>query len=81
MLFSMRMWYFIIFLFIVLSLVGYFLQKVPASRESECEKEDSMDFSLDDHVFYTYTTMCARGAHNTCAQLCITQLSKNIEKE
>ncbi|KYM88788.1 hypothetical protein ALC53_02553 [Atta colombica] len=59
-LFSWQTWLYIIFLFIILSCVGYFLQKVSMSK-SKHKRKDSVGFSLGDHFFYSFTIMSARG--------------------
>ncbi|XP_072759176.1 uncharacterized protein [Anoplolepis gracilipes] len=56
-LFSPTTWYSVVFLFIILSFVGYFLQKIPI----DYEKETSVNFSLNDHFFYSFAMMCGQG--------------------
>ncbi|CAL1673901.1 unnamed protein product [Lasius platythorax] len=58
-LFSPKTWYFVVFLFIILSLVGYFLQKIPMDYKPE--KEVSVNFSLGDNFFYSFAMMCGQG--------------------
>ncbi|KYN22207.1 putative glutamate receptor, partial [Trachymyrmex cornetzi] len=59
-LFSWQTWLYIIFLFIILSCVGYFLQKVSMGK-SKRKRKGSVGFSLGDHFFYSFTIMSARG--------------------
>ncbi|XP_018313472.1 uncharacterized protein [Mycetomoellerius zeteki] len=59
-LFSWQTWLNTVFLFIILSCVGYFLQKVSMSK-SKHKREGSVGFSLGDHFFYSFTIMSARG--------------------
>ncbi|XP_011706807.1 PREDICTED: uncharacterized protein LOC105461984 [Wasmannia auropunctata] len=59
-LFSWKTWFYTVFLFIILSCVGYFLQKVPTD-EPKHKRRGSINFSLGDHFFYSFTIMSARG--------------------
>ncbi|XP_011871309.1 PREDICTED: glutamate receptor 2-like [Vollenhovia emeryi] len=59
-LFSWQMWLYILSLFAILSCVGYYLQKVPMDKPKH-KREDFRNFSLGDHVFYSFTIMSARG--------------------
>ncbi|KAG5342852.1 GLRK protein, partial [Acromyrmex charruanus] len=59
-LFSWQTWLYIIFLFIILSCVGYFLQKVSIGKTKH-KRKSSVGFSLGDHFFYSFTIMSARG--------------------
>ncbi|KAL6446371.1 hypothetical protein ACFW04_001153 [Cataglyphis niger] len=58
-LFSPLTWYSIVFLYIILSSVGYFLQKIPIDYKSK--KDVSINFSLSDHYFYSFAMMCTKG--------------------
>nr|XP_012224427.1 PREDICTED: uncharacterized protein LOC105673398 [Linepithema humile] len=58
-LFSPKTWYSIVFLFIIISCVGYFLQKIPT--DSKRKKKDCTNFSLGDHFFHSFAMMCAQG--------------------
>ncbi|XP_039314706.1 uncharacterized protein LOC120359773 [Solenopsis invicta] len=57
---SWQSWYFTMFLFIILSCFGYFLQKVPTDKPKR-KRKSSIDYTISDHVFYTFTIMTARG--------------------
>ncbi|XP_071557009.1 glutamate receptor ionotropic, kainate glr-3-like [Temnothorax nylanderi] len=59
-LFSWQMWFYILFLFIILSCVGYFLQKVPTDKPKR-KRKGSVDFSLGDHFFYSFAIMSTQG--------------------
>ncbi|XP_077273110.1 glutamate receptor ionotropic, kainate glr-3-like isoform X1 [Temnothorax americanus] len=59
-LFTWQMWFYILFLFIILSCVGYFLQKVPTDKPKR-KRKGSMDFSLGDHFFYSLAIMSTQG--------------------
>ncbi|XP_024889032.1 uncharacterized protein LOC112465629 [Temnothorax curvispinosus] len=59
-LFSWQMWFYILFLFIILSCVGYFLQKVPTDKPKR-KRKGSVDFSLGDHFFYSLAIMTPQG--------------------
>ncbi|XP_036149635.1 glutamate receptor 1-like [Monomorium pharaonis] len=59
-LFSWQSWYYTVFLFIILSCFGYFLQKIPTDKPKH-KRKGSVDFNLGDHFFYTFTIMSARG--------------------
>ncbi|GAB1860040.1 Glutamate receptor 1-like [Camponotus japonicus] len=58
-LFCPKTWYSIVFLFIILSFVGYFLQKIP--MDYKLKKEISVNFSLSDHFFHSFAMMCGQG--------------------
>ncbi|KAH0949368.1 hypothetical protein HN011_000740 [Eciton burchellii] len=66
-LFSLTMWYCIIFLFIIMSFVGYFLQKISKNRKTKRRRKGKstgtadMDFSLNDHFFHSFGMMCSQG--------------------
>ncbi|EZA52819.1 hypothetical protein DMN91_002220 [Ooceraea biroi] len=60
-LFSKRTLYCIIFLFIIMSYLGYFLQNVPKSHEIERKRKDSEDYNLNDHFFHSFAMMCSQG--------------------
>ncbi|KAK2577946.1 hypothetical protein KPH14_012255 [Odynerus spinipes] len=57
--FSKKSWCLIISLFVVLSMLGYFLQKIPDKNSKR--KESSPDFNLSDHIFHTFAIMCSQG--------------------
>ncbi|XP_039315003.1 uncharacterized protein LOC120359819 [Solenopsis invicta] len=59
-LFSWQSWFYTMFLFIILSCVGYFLQKVPTDKPKR-KRKGSIDYTISDHVFYTFAIMTARG--------------------
>ncbi|KYM99095.1 putative glutamate receptor [Cyphomyrmex costatus] len=59
-LFSWQTWFYIVFLFIILSCVGYFLQKVSIDKFKH-KRKGFVGFSLGDHFFYSFTIMSARG--------------------
>ncbi|XP_028047002.2 glutamate receptor 1 [Monomorium pharaonis] len=59
-LFSWQSWYYTVFLIIILSCFGYFLQKIPTDKPKH-KRKGSANFNLGDHFFYTFTIMSARG--------------------
>ncbi|XP_025263452.1 uncharacterized protein LOC112637613 [Camponotus floridanus] len=58
-LFCPKTWYSIIFLFIILSFIGYFLQKL--LMDYKLKNKISINFSLNDHFFHSFAMMCAQG--------------------
>ncbi|XP_043681304.1 glutamate receptor ionotropic, delta-2-like [Vespula pensylvanica] len=57
--FSINTWYFIISLFVILSLFGYYAQKIPGINTKE--NKIKLNFNLSDHIFHTFAMMCSQG--------------------
>ncbi|XP_043492135.1 uncharacterized protein LOC122517678 [Polistes fuscatus] len=57
--FSPNTWYFIISLFVILSLFGFLAQKIPTINSKEYK--NNVNFNLSDHIFHTFAIMCSQG--------------------
>ncbi|KAI4492291.1 hypothetical protein M0802_009872 [Mischocyttarus mexicanus] len=57
--FSPNTWYFIISLFVILSIFGYIAQKIPTIYSKEYK--NNVNFNLSDHIFHTFAVMCSQG--------------------
>ncbi|XP_046829237.1 glutamate receptor ionotropic, kainate glr-3-like [Vespa crabro] len=57
--FSIKTWYFIISIFVILCLFGYFAQKIPEINTED--NKTNINFNLSDHIFHTFAIMCSQG--------------------
>ncbi|XP_047366643.1 glutamate receptor ionotropic, kainate glr-3-like isoform X2 [Vespa velutina] len=57
--FSINTWYFIISIFVILCLFGYFAQKIPEINTED--NKTKINFNLSDHIFHTFAIMCSQG--------------------
>ncbi|XP_053985413.1 glutamate receptor ionotropic, kainate glr-3-like [Hylaeus volcanicus] len=81
MVFERRIWYILLFMFLVLSLAGYVLQnKQHRNSRKKKRKQEREHFTFIDHVFYTYSIMCSQGhiPNSYHSQIKILSLSKSV---
>ncbi|XP_015181182.1 PREDICTED: uncharacterized protein LOC107068874 [Polistes dominula] len=57
--FSPNTWYFIISIFVILSLFGFLAQKITIINPKEYK--NNVNFNLSDHIFHTFAIMCSQG--------------------
>ncbi|KAG7200755.1 hypothetical protein KM043_001301 [Ampulex compressa] len=66
-LFSEQTWYMILIVFVILSISGYILQKISQKENIQQhftrikKKQVDVNYSLSDHIFYTFALVCAQG--------------------